>query len=145
MHAPTQEEIQATLAELRAELEAKEARRLAGTLDPYEIFLDDYSAYLQTKLWKKISRRVLKRDNKVCRRCGGRGLRVHHRSYDADVMRGERDEALATVCDTCHHVIHFLDDGSKRPEQDWDQVLLSGPYQPPEVIAGLEPAAGGVP
>ena len=69
------------------------------------------------------------RDHGICQCCGGRGSIVHHRSYERDVLEGRNDAMLATVCNGCHNIIHFLDDGQKRPEEAWDAVFLQGQHQ----------------
>lgn len=72
-----------------------------------------YEDYLQTRLWARIRRkRVRQRDGDICQRCGGPGRCVHcHRPYDADVLRGNNDAMLATVCNGCHEVIERDDQG----------------------------------
>ena len=65
-------------------------------------------------------------DSKTCASCGGYGIIVHHRSYAPEVLRGEADELLATVCEACHHNIHFKPDGTKRVESEWDSALEAG-------------------
>lgn len=122
---PTLDEIYATLADLKAEAEAR-ARRGPET----DVMLMDYhTEYLPSKLWAKIKRRVLKRDGKKCQSCGGYGIVVHHRSYEREVLEGNADHLLATVCEGCHNIIHFLEDGTRRPEAEWDAVLLGGQHQ----------------
>ncbi len=54
---------------------------------------------------------------------------MHHRSYERDVLEGKNDAMLATVCEGCHNIIHFTDDGSARPEEEWDSVFLAGQHQ----------------
>ncbi|MBX2850877.1 MAG: hypothetical protein KTR15_03925 [Phycisphaeraceae bacterium] len=104
-----------------------EAMRLIQSLkdNPLPTWLtQEYDEYLKSSLWKKIRRRILKRDAETCMRCGGPGKQVHHRDYTLDVMAGENDDLLATVCDGCHNIITFADDGEKRSMEEQDQVLL---------------------
>ena len=106
-------------------------RKLAlGPASVTDVTLKDYhTEYLTSKLWAKIKRRVLKRDQKVCQSCGGGGSFVHHRSYERDVLEGNADHMLTTVCEGCHSRIHFDDDGQKRPEAKWDAVFLAGQHR----------------
>ena len=118
----TEDEIRAKLAELAASA--------ALPRDPNDpVQMDYHSEYLVSNLWARIKRRVLKRDQKLCQSCGGRGIIVHHRSYAAEVLRGEADEMLATVCEPCHNNIHFKPDGTKRGEAEWDAVFIAGQHQ----------------
>jgi len=80
--------------------------------------------YLRSKEWAKIRRRVLKRDGKLCRRCGGKASQVHHRSYAEEVMQGKDDEQLASICEGCHHVITFDEVGVDRNPAETDCLLL---------------------
>jgi 5-methylcytosine-specific restriction endonuclease McrA len=83
-----------------------------------------YRDYLNSPLWKRVIRpRVLKRDNYLCRRCGGTANRVHHKSYAPEVLAGDRDEELASVCEGCHDVIHFDDLGNPRTDAEKARVL----------------------
>jgi hypothetical protein len=81
--------------------------------------------YLTTKEWAKIKRRIMKRDAKLCRRCGGKGTTVHHRSYGDDVMQGLNDDQLASVCEGCHTFIHADEAGNKRSAEETDRLLLA--------------------
>ena len=85
----------------------------------------DYADYLKSPLWQKIKRRVLKRDGKTCRRCGGKATRVHHRSYTDKVLAGNDDEQLASICEGCHNFIHFDDNGYKRSPEETDRFLMT--------------------
>ncbi len=80
--------------------------------------------YLKSKEWGKIRRRILKRDGKLCRRCGGKASQVHHRSYAEEVMQGKDDEQLASLCEGCHNVIGFDEAGNKRNSEQSDRLLL---------------------
>lgn len=95
-----------------------------------DVMLMDYrEQYLASSRWRRIKKRVFARDKGICQSCGGRGSQVHHRSYARDVLEGKNDAMLATVCAGCHNIIHFKDDGSPRPEEDWDYVFLAGQHQ----------------
>jgi hypothetical protein len=133
------EQLLSELAELRVAAAAKAAARAAGKVDPFDLASEDYEKYLRSALWRRIKKRVLTRDGGWCLCCGGKGTVVHHRSYAPEVMRGEDDEQLATVCDGCHDIIHFCDDGSKRPETEQDAILQAGQRQTdyPEPVVDL--------
>ena len=111
------------------ECDRKLALPLSAGPETDVMLMDYHSVYLPSKLWAKIRRRVLKRDQKVCQSCGGRGSLVHHRSYERDVLEGKADHMLATVCEGSHDRIHFDDHGLKRPEGEWDAVFLAGQHQ----------------
>ena len=97
-----------------------------------------YDKYLKSTLWKKkIKPRILERDSHRCLRCGGPADRVHHRSYTNDVMKGNADDKLASVCEGCHNVIHFDDSANRRDRNDWDGYLSQRDERidfPPPVI-----------
>lgn len=67
----------------------------------------DYQIYLTSALWRVIRRRVLKRDYSTCVMCREVANTVHHRSYDQDVLDGNRDEDLISLCRPCHKRIEF--------------------------------------
>lgn len=83
-----------------------------------------YENYLSRVLWKRIRERILVRDKFTCKKCSGRARVVHHRSYTLEVFKGEDDEELVSVCDGCHHVIEFDDDGYRRIDREKDEVLF---------------------
>jgi hypothetical protein len=122
----TQEFLRAELAELKALAEEKAAARAAGQVDPWDLFCDSYDVYLASKFWKAIKKRVMTRDKGLCQCCGGKGKTVHHRSYEAEVMRGEADEFLGTICDGCHDIVHFDDAGNKRTDAEADAIFCAG-------------------
>jgi hypothetical protein len=68
---------------------------------------EEYEAYLQSKTWKELRRKVLKRDGFMCRGCRGRAVAVHHRRYPR-VLGEERLEWLYAICEECHLKIHGL-------------------------------------
>lgn len=74
----------------------------------------DYSKLLHTKEWKAKREMILIRDNNECACChkSKKILYVHHKYYMANrngikVMPWEYpNEALITVCYTCHKQLH---------------------------------------
>jgi 5-methylcytosine-specific restriction endonuclease McrA len=119
----TEEEMNAAFLEVAATLAQPRKRSKDVMLQDY------YSEYLRSPLWRRIKKRVLKRDGRICQSCGGTGTMVHHRSYERDVMEGKDDSMLATLCDGCHELIHFCEDGRKREPEEVDQLLLAGQRQ----------------
>lgn len=82
-----------------------------------------YDEYRRTRLWRRIRKRILKRDERLCRRCGGSATLVHHRSYADEVLSGNDDGQLISLCEGCHTIIHFDDAGNKRSEEETDHLL----------------------
>jgi 5-methylcytosine-specific restriction endonuclease McrA len=65
----------------------------------------DYTAFMQSATWKAQRRRVLQRDGRRCRDCGGRAVDVHHEFYAAPIA-ATPDWALTAVCEPCHAQRH---------------------------------------
>jgi hypothetical protein len=117
-------------------------------LDENALVLQDYNTeYLPSKLWKSIKRRVLKRDGKVCQLCTGTGSIVHHRSYDVEVLEGNADYLLVTLCEGCHELVHFDDSGRKRSTADTHGICATPQLQRdfPEPSVDLRLAAAKKP
>lgn len=95
----------------------------------------DYENYRSRALWTRIKNRVLERDDSTCRRCRGKADRVHHRSYSREALEGRDDSQLASICEGCHHIVEFDDNGAWRSPEEEDAILLGGaPITPyPEV------------
>lgn len=118
---PTQEEIKKILDDLRNNPIVN---------DKNDVMQMDYNTeYLSSKIWGKIKRRILKRDKKICFLCGGSGSIVHHKSYEREVLEGNADHMLITVCDGCHNIIHFNENGSKRSAEDQEIILSTKQLQ----------------
>jgi 5-methylcytosine-specific restriction endonuclease McrA len=93
-----------------------------------------YEHYRRSALWRDIKARVMARDNHQCQRCGGKPvyneygepdffLEVHHRSYLLEVMHGFNDYYLVTLCEGCHHQVHFDKQSRKRSHQGSERVV----------------------
>ena len=72
-----------------------------------------YGRALSSIRWRALRKKVLDRDNHVCRICleGGRPwneLEIHHLSYEH--LGQERPEDLATLCSACHGRTHDIQD-----------------------------------
>jgi len=89
---------------------------------------DNYRAYQLSNLWRRIRRRVLKRDAQTCLRCEGLASAVHHRRYTQAVLDGEDDSQLVSICDDCHRTVHYEATGRER--NSWNEgeaILLEKP------------------
>jgi hypothetical protein len=64
-----------------------------------------YVAFMQSAAWKTQRRRVLQRDGRRCRDCGGRAVDVHHEFY-AEPIAATPEWALTSVCEPCHDRRH---------------------------------------
>ena len=105
-------------------------KRLKKLGEFHNISCMDYKEeYLKSALWKKIKKWILERDNYTCASCGYKlpdpralrifkNLHVHHKSYDLDVLEGNREDQLITLCKRCHEEIEFHSDGRKRNSLD---------------------------
>lgn len=85
----------------------------------------NYESYRLTPLWRKIRRRVLKRDGGTCLRCGGRATQAHHRRYTDAALQGEDDSVIVSLCRPCHYTVHF--EAPRKPRHTWqdqEQILL---------------------
>lgn len=79
----------------------------------------DYQKYLRSTLWKNIREWILQRDNSQCVVCHVRKTKlceveVHHRSYEQAVLEGRDSDMLVTLCPSCHRLVEFYSDHSKR-------------------------------
>lgn len=83
----------------------------------------EYPDYRTTKLWKTIKKRILARDKNTCQRCKGSSELVHHLSYEDDVMLGNNDEKLISLCCGCHELIHFTSEGIARNAAEQELVM----------------------
>ena len=84
---------------------------------------DNYEAYLATPQWKSIRRRVVKRDGGLCRLCGSRAQCVHHISYEQNVMIGQKDSDLISLCRACHKGLEY--DGKRHRDEAEKLALLT--------------------
>ena len=66
-----------------------------------------YKVFLRTRYWKYVRRLVMKRDGYCCKRCGsGKGLQVHHLSYEHHYAEHLWLGDMVTLCEGCHGVVH---------------------------------------
>lgn len=87
-------------------------RRQRG-LEPYRL-KTEYQEYMASELWRTIRERIMERDRWTCQACGRKATVVHHKSYDREVLDGNRDSDLIAICNHCHQQIEFtFNDGSR--------------------------------
>lgn len=77
-----------------------------------------YAAYLTSRCWKAIRRRVLLRDKGKCQVCGSRAQCVHHIDYKKATLYGQQDTSLISLCDDCHAAVEW-DGESKIHADEW--------------------------
>lgn len=76
-----------------------------------QLRFSSYWKYLQSPMWKAISRRVLERGKFRCLSCGDRATQVHHKSYDLATMQGRDFTYLVPLCGVCHEAAEFAERG----------------------------------
>jgi hypothetical protein len=84
--------------------------------------------YLKSDLWKEIRRRVMDRDGRRCVRCRASADTVHHKSYSQEVLDGQNDSEMISLCNRCHRFIEFKS-GQKVTLQEANERLLIPCYQ----------------
>jgi hypothetical protein len=90
----------------------------------------EYRKYLASAKWRKIRKRVLKRDGYLCRGCGSPATEVHHGSYAKLVMLGGADHWLYSLCRKCHESISFNAHGRKRLWAEVQEMTRALDVQP---------------
>lgn len=66
-----------------------------------------YLEFLKSDYWNKVRNKVLERDGYKCKVCGSiDNLVIHHKTYKHHGSELKHLEDLATVCSSCHKVIH---------------------------------------
>ena len=58
-------------------------------LVPFATEVPGYRDYLDSALWKRIRRRILKAANHICACCPDKATQVHHRDYRPRVLNGD--------------------------------------------------------
>lgn len=67
----------------------------------------NYNHYLQSKMWNRIRKRVLERDEYACCVCNGTANQVHHRVYTEDNIFGIKLDGMVSICAGCHRKAEF--------------------------------------
>lgn len=77
-----------------------------------------YVDYLDSKCWRAIRNRILKRCNGICEVCRvASANQVHHRSYSLETMRGKRPDFLVACCRECHETAEFDGNRKTKPKE----------------------------
>jgi 5-methylcytosine-specific restriction endonuclease McrA len=72
------------------------------------IFNTKYKVFLRSRYWRVVRELILDRDNFQCVKCSSRNrLEVHHLTYEHHYHEHLHQDDMITVCDKCHHSIHF--------------------------------------
>lgn len=80
----------------------------------HQLGFRSYAAYLKSKLWKSIRRKVFARKGRKCAACRiERATQVHHERYDFATLSGKTIDYLHPVCWDCHRDIE-MNHGQKR-------------------------------
>ncbi len=74
---------------------------------------NSYLAYLESRLWADIRRRVLERDEFKCFSCPARAVQAHHTVYGMETLKGKTLRSLVSVCRACHDWAEFDSKGNK--------------------------------
>ncbi len=85
-----------------------------------------YSQQLKDPRWQKKRLEIMSRDNFRCVQCENskNTLHVHHKKYEHGKKPWEYDDSeLITLCDTCHELLHIMDDVSKEIEADNEREI----------------------
>ena len=86
------------------------------------------SGHHQTPAWRRLRRRVLKRDRHQCADCKRQGLgraEVHHVQHLQDGGTDEMDN-LTTLCYDCHRARHASAGRRETTREAWSALLYKG-------------------
>lgn len=69
-----------------------------------------YAEYIRSDRWRATREWALERAGHRCQVCNGtERLQVHHRTYEN--LGAERPGDVIVLCDSCHELYHFPNDG----------------------------------
>lgn len=74
----------------------------------------EYATYLNSPLWAWIRRRVMLRDSRTCRVCGGTAHVTHHITYTTPTLCGNDISRLIALCAHCHKAVELDEAGKQR-------------------------------
>jgi 5-methylcytosine-specific restriction endonuclease McrA len=79
-------------------------------------WLEEYSKYLSSPVWRNKRDLVLKRDNYLCQAClKNYATQVHHKSYEfVDLAGSEPAFDLVAICTPCHERIEKLKEEKRK-------------------------------
>lgn len=87
-----------------------------------ELGFKNYRAYLRSPLWKRIRKAKITKDPR-CWACEKPGRQIHHSVYSREVLLGDTDIGLWTLCARCHRYCEFTRAGHKRQPSETVAVL----------------------
>ena len=74
---------------------------------------EEKQAYLDSKAWQKLRKKVFDRDNNECVYCGSMdSLNCHHITYAR--LGNEKLSDLTTLCRECHGELHEIEGYSRK-------------------------------
>lgn len=82
-----------------------------------------YEAYLISKEWRAISRKVKQEAGNKCACCPNEAREVHHRCYRPRVMSGKDTSLLIALCHDCHKTVDRDENGKVRSNLEKERVL----------------------
>jgi len=97
-----------------------------------------YKDYLNSRMWKYVRARVLKRDRSKCLACNEPAQVVHHRSYCKASLRGMRIDYLVSLCHKCHGEAEFSESRKTTVSQD-NSYLNKRIWAAGSVVPGMCP------
>jgi len=91
-----------------------------------------YPHYLRERLWGRIRKRVLDRDEHSCCVCGNLANQVHHRFYTENNLSGIDLNGMVSICAKCHKTAEFRGKRkvSLRKANNWIDVQKKRRNQP---------------
>ena len=100
---------------------------------------DSYGEYLQSIEWKIIRNRILNRDQHKCQayKCTARAEVIHHRDYSDQVMLGNKDDQLVSLCAECHRRAHANARGQNHLEKA-NRWIKTGTTKKPKKLIKLK-------
>lgn len=82
-------------------------KRMEERIEKRQEFFNEYSVYLKSDKWQRKRKKVLERDNYICKACEtNKATEVHHTSYE--FIYDEPLFDLVSVCNPCHEKIEEL-------------------------------------
>lgn len=95
-----------------------------------------YNAYIESKWWKRLRKKKLRKDKHRCFYCGKRAWQCHHVKYPKD-FRFDCLANLRSTCGPCHMVAHGLILPASLAEDiaDMDAHMAQTSSTPQEAVA----------
>ena len=80
----------------------------------YSLGFKSYADYLVSGLWKKIRQRAFIINGRTCKLCPAKADVLHHQDYTRETLLGKKISNLKPICNACHSLIEFDENGVKR-------------------------------